>query len=114
MGNDTVAANGQSPQGNNVSVDGGYNADDALGTSSGAQVRTPIEAIQEFQVLTSMYDAEYGRASGASSTRSPSPAPTSSRACCSLAPPNALTAEDFLVEQGNLRSRPRPSANGAE
>ena len=30
-----------------------------------AQVRTPLEAIQEFQVLTSMYDAEFGRASGA-------------------------------------------------
>ena len=65
MGNDTIIAGGQTSQNKNVSVDGGYNADDALGTSSGAQVRTPLEAIQEFQVLTSMYDAEYGRASGA-------------------------------------------------
>ena len=64
MGNDTVTAAGQSQQGNNVTVDGGYNADDALGATAGAQVRTPIEAIQEFQVMTSMYDAEYGRASG--------------------------------------------------
>jgi hypothetical protein len=63
MGNDTIVAAGQATQGNNVSVDGGYNGDDALGTSSGAQVRTPIEAVQEFQVLTSMYDAEFGRAS---------------------------------------------------
>src|SRR5207245_4049227 len=52
-------------QTNDVSIDGGYDSDDALGTSAGAQVRTPIEAIQEFQVLTSMYDAEWGRASGA-------------------------------------------------
>ena len=65
MGNDTIIAGGQTSQNTNVSVDGGYNADDALGTSSGAQVRTPLEAVQEFQVLTSMYDAEYGRASGA-------------------------------------------------
>src|SRR6266508_1683236 len=65
MGNDTIVAAGQSTQGNNVAVDGGYNSDDALGTSSGAQVRTPLEAVQEFQVLTSMYDAEFGRASGA-------------------------------------------------
>ncbi len=65
MGNDTIVAAGQSTQDNNVAVDGGYNGDDALGTSSGAQVRTPLEAIQEFQVLTSMYDAEFGRASGA-------------------------------------------------
>jgi hypothetical protein len=48
MGNDTIVANGQSTQNNNVSVDGGYNGDDALGTSSGAQVRTALEAIQEF------------------------------------------------------------------
>ena len=52
MGNDTIIASGQSAQGNNVSVDGGYNIDDALGATAGAQVRTPIEAIQEFQVLT--------------------------------------------------------------
>jgi hypothetical protein len=65
MGNDTIVASGQTSQNNNVSVDGGYNADDALGTSAGAQVRTPLESIQEFQVLTSMYDAEFGRASGA-------------------------------------------------
>src|SRR5882724_12696432 len=65
MGNDTIVSAGQTTQGNNVSVDGGYNGDDALGTSSGAQVRTPLEAIQEFQVITSMYDAEWGRASGA-------------------------------------------------
>jgi len=65
MGNDTIVSAGQTTQNNNVAVDGGYNADDALGTSAGAQVRTPLEAIQEFQVLTSMYDAEFGRASGA-------------------------------------------------
>ena len=65
MGNDTIVSFGQTTQNNNVSVDGGYNGDDALGTSAGAQVRTPLEAIQEFQVLTSMYDAEYGRAGGA-------------------------------------------------
>jgi len=65
MGNDTIIAGGQTSQNTNVSVDGGYNADDALGASSGAQVRTPLEAVQEFQVLTSMYDAEYGRSSGA-------------------------------------------------
>ena len=65
MGNDTIIAVRPDPQGNNVTVDGGYNVDDALGATPGAQVRTPVEAIQEFQVLTSMYDAEYGRASGA-------------------------------------------------
>src|SRR5438128_17446 len=65
MGNDTIVASGQTSQNNNVAVDGGYNSDDALGTSAGAQVRTPLEAVQEFQVMTSIYDAELGRASGA-------------------------------------------------
>ena len=65
MGNDTIVAAGQSTQGNNVAVDGGYNSDDALGTSSGAQVRTPLEAIQEFQVITNNYSAEYPSNPGA-------------------------------------------------
>src|SRR5207302_11441291 len=65
MGNDTIVASGQTSQYNLVTIDGRYDSDDALGTSSGAQVRTPLEAIQEFQVVTSMYDAEFGRASGA-------------------------------------------------
>src|SRR5262249_56197283 len=64
MGNDTIIASGQTTQNNNVAVDGGYNADDALGTSAGAQVRTPLEAIQEFQVITTMYHAEFGRPTG--------------------------------------------------
>src|SRR5439155_14355845 len=65
MGNDTIVASGQTTQNNGVSIDGGYDSDDALGTSPGAQVRVPLESIQEFQVITSMYDAEFGRASGA-------------------------------------------------
>ena len=31
LGNDTIVASGQASQNNNVSVDGGYNADDASG-----------------------------------------------------------------------------------
>jgi len=45
MGNDTIVASGQTSQNNLVTIDGGYDSDDALGTSSGAQVRTPLEAI---------------------------------------------------------------------
>jgi hypothetical protein len=52
MGNDTIIASGQTSQNNLVTIDGGYDSDDALGTSAGAQVRTPLEAIQEFQVVT--------------------------------------------------------------
>jgi hypothetical protein len=84
MGNDTIVAAGQSTQNNNVAVDGGYNGDDALGTSSGAQVRTPLEAVQEFQVLTSMYDAEFGRAAGAVINAITKAGTNQFRALCSL------------------------------
>jgi carboxypeptidase family protein len=104
MGNDTIVAAGQSTQGNNVAVDGGYNSDDALGTSAGAQVRTPIEAIQEFQVLTSMYDAEFGRASGAV-VNAITKAGTNQFKGVAFATtsPNSLTAADYFVRTQNLQ-----------
>jgi hypothetical protein len=103
MGNDTIVANGQTTQNTNVSVDGGYNADDALGTSSGAQVRTPLEAVQEFQVLTSMYDAEFGRASGAV-VNAVSKAGTNQfkGVIFGYSASNALTAKDYFVVRNNL------------
>ncbi len=107
MGNDTIIASGQSPQGNNVTVDGGYNMDDALGATAGAQVRTPIEAVQEFQVLTSMYDAEFGRASGAIVNAVTKAGTNQFKGVMFLsAASSRLTSKDFLVEQGNL---PKPT-----
>lgn len=103
MGNDTIVAGGQTAQNNNVSVDGGYNADDALGTSAGAQVRTPVEAIQEFQVITSMYDAEYGRASGAIVNAVTKSGTNSFRGVAfGYKADNALTSKDFFVKQNKL------------
>jgi carboxypeptidase family protein len=103
MGNDTISASGQTTQNNNVSVDGGYNADDALGTSAGAQVRTPLEAIQEFQVMTGMYDAEFGRAGGAI-VNAVTKAGTNQFKGVGFGSfvSNRLTAKDFLVRQNNL------------
>jgi hypothetical protein len=103
MGNDTIVASGQTTQNNNVAVDGGYNADDALGTSAGAQVRTPLEAIQEFQVLTSMYDAEFGRASGAIVNAVTKSGTNQFKGVLFWeGVSNKLTAADVLVKQGNL------------
>ena len=108
MGNDTIVAGGQSTQGNNVTVDGGYNSDDALGTSSGAQVRTPLEAIQEFQVLTSMYDAEFGRASGAVVNAITKSGTNQFKGVLfTQAASNKLTAADYFVRTRNL---PKPTA----
>lgn len=103
MGNDTITASGQSPQGNNVSVDGGYNIDDALGATPGAQVRTPLEAIQEFQVMTSMYDAEFGRASSVIVNAVSKAGTNQFKGVMFLsAASNTLTSSDFLVKQQNL------------
>ncbi|MBK5257222.1 MAG: TonB-dependent receptor [Vicinamibacteria bacterium] len=65
FGSDSVSANGQDSRNNNYLVDGANNNDDVIGQRAGTQARTPIESIQEFQVLTSQYDAEFGRTSGA-------------------------------------------------
>jgi hypothetical protein len=64
FGADTVNVNGQSSASNNYMVDGGNNNDDYLGQGFGSQARTALESIQEFQVLTNQYDAEFGRTTG--------------------------------------------------
>ncbi|MCC7242947.1 MAG: TonB-dependent receptor [Acidobacteria bacterium] len=112
MGNDTIVAGGQTAQNTNVSVDGGYNADDALGTSAGAQVRTPLEAIQEFQVVVSMYDAEFGRASGAVVNAVTKSGTNDFRGVVfGYAASNKLTSKDFFVKQGGL---PKPQTTKRE
>src|SRR6266508_3305133 len=108
MGNDTIVAAGQSTQNNNVAVDGGYNSDDALGTSAGAQVRTPLEAVQEFQVLTSMYDAEFGRAAGAVVNAITKAGTNQFKGVLfAEAASNSLTAADYFVR---TRNQVKPTA----
>lgn len=100
MGNDTIVASGQTSQNNLVTIDGGYDSDDALGTSAGAQVRTPLEAIQEFQVVTSMYDAEYGRASGAVVNAITKSGTNQFKGVLfGYSAPNSMTSADFFVKQ---------------
>src|SRR4051812_9218467 len=65
FGSDSISVNGQDPRNNNYMLDGGNNNDDVIGQRAGTQARTPIEAIQEFQVLTNQFDAEFGRTAGA-------------------------------------------------
>ncbi|MCH9650040.1 MAG: TonB-dependent receptor [Deltaproteobacteria bacterium] len=61
---DALFVNGQDDNNNSFNVDGANNDDDVIGARAGAQTRTSIEAIQEFQVLTTQFDAEFGRALG--------------------------------------------------
>ena len=65
FGSDAVSVNGQDSRNNNYLLDGANNNDDVIGQRAGTQARTPLEAIQEFQVITNQFDAEFGRTTGA-------------------------------------------------
>jgi hypothetical protein len=112
LGNDTIVASGQASQSNNVSVDGGYNTDDANGASFGPQVRTPLEAIQESQVVTSMYGAEHGRAGAAIVNVVTRQGTNSFRGVAfAHAAGDRLMAKDFFAKEGNL---PEPEVTKRE
>ncbi len=65
FGSDSITVNGTDPRNNNYLLDGSNNNDDVIGQRAGTQARTPIEAVQEFQVVTNQFDAEFGRTTGA-------------------------------------------------
>lgn len=58
-----LSANGQRTNSNNMTIDGVANID--TGDNGGNMAQTNLDAIAEFKVLTSSYQAEYGRAVGA-------------------------------------------------
>ena len=64
IGPGSVNINGQHGSQVIYVIDGGNNNDDMRGGGSGPQARPALESIQEFQVITNQYDAEYGRGSG--------------------------------------------------
>ncbi len=64
FGSDSVSVNGQDPRYNNFTLDGANNNDDVIGQRAGSQARVALEAVQEFQVLTNQFSAEFGRTSG--------------------------------------------------
>ena len=65
QGNDGIIANGQTSAASSLNVDGGYNGDSTNGGGGGSQVKVAIESVQEFQVVSGQFDAEFGRSSGA-------------------------------------------------
>ena len=60
FGADSIRVNGQGTQNVNYTLDGVGNNDNFNGGNGGAQARMPVEAVQEFQLLTSQFDAEFG------------------------------------------------------
>src|SRR5262245_41724300 len=65
FGGDTISVGGQGARNVNYTMDGSDNNDGLTGGGTSSQARVPIEAVQEFKVLTSQFDAEYGGTSGA-------------------------------------------------
>jgi len=61
-GDFAFSVNGAREDANNFLLDGVYNVDPKLNTFG---VRPPVDAIKEFETLTSSYDAAFGRAPGA-------------------------------------------------
>src|ERR1700683_752202 len=59
------AVNGQRPESNNYLLDGVTNVDSVNG---GFALRTPVDAISEFRILSLNAPAEYGETSGATTT----------------------------------------------
>jgi hypothetical protein len=57
-----IRVNGQRGTENNISLDGANNNETAVGGSTGFQPRP--DAVQEFRLLTSNYEAEFGRNTG--------------------------------------------------
>ncbi len=61
-GDFAFSVNGAREDSNNFLLDGVYNVDPKLNTFG---VRPPVDAIREFEMLTSTYDASFGRSAGA-------------------------------------------------
>lgn len=100
---DNVNINGQHGSGVVYLMDGASNNDDLRGGSAGAQARTPLEAIQEFQVVTNQFDAAYGGATaGVINAVSKQGTNRVRGSAFGYFTNQGLTAKDFFVEQQGL------------
>ena len=103
FGSDAIFVNGTDSRNNNFFVDGANNNDDFIGQRAGTQARTPIEAIQEFQVLTHQFDAEFGRTTGAVINAVTKQGTNRFRGSAfSFFQDAALTKKDFFADQNDL------------
>ena len=101
---DSIIVGGGSNRSGNFTVDGVGNNDDYLGSSCGSQVRPALEAVQEFQVLTNQYDAEFGRTAGAVINAITKQGTNAIRGSAFYSYTNdKATSKDFFVRQANLQ-----------
>ncbi|HSL21560.1 MAG TPA: TonB-dependent receptor [Vicinamibacterales bacterium] len=103
FGSDSINVNGQDARNNNYLLDGANNNDDVIGQRAGTQARTPLEAIQEFQVLTNQFDAEFGRTMGAVINAVTKQGTNRFRGSAfTFLQDASLTKKDYFAEQNNL------------
>jgi hypothetical protein len=103
FGSDSITVNGQDPRNNNYMLDGANNNDDVIGQRAGTQARTAIEAVQEFQVITNQFDAEFGRTTGAVINAVTKQGSNTFRGSAfSFFQDAKLTARDFFAELNDL------------
>lgn len=103
---------GQSNRSGNLLLDGAGNNDDYLGGSCASQTRTAIDAVQEYQVLTHQYDAEFGRTAGAVVNAITKQGTNAFHGSAFGTFTNSkITARDFFVAQQNLT---KPKTNKKE
>lgn len=100
---DSVTINGQHGSGVVYLLDGGSNNDDLRGGSAGAQARPPLDSIQEFQVVTNQFDAEYGAATaGVVNAVTKQGTNVWRGSSFGYFTDSSLTAKDFFVAQQGL------------
>jgi hypothetical protein len=103
---DSINASGQDSRNDNYLLDGASNNDDVAGQRAGSQVRPPLEAIQEFQVLTSQFDAEFAQTAGAVvNAITKQGTNTFHGSAFAFVQGPALTRKDFFTRQ-NARAKP--------
>jgi len=103
FGSDSLTVNGQDPRNNNYMLDGANNNDDVIGQRAGTQARTAIEAVQEFQVITNQFDAEFGRTTGAVINAVTKQGTNAWRGSAfGFFQDASLTQRDFFAEQNDL------------
>jgi Carboxypeptidase regulatory-like domain/TonB dependent receptor-like, beta-barrel len=109
IGPGSVNINGQNGSQVIYVIDGGNNNDDMRGGGAGPQARPALESIQEFQVITNQYDAEYGRGSGGIVNAITKQGTNAFRGSAfGFYTGSRITAPDFFTRQQNL---PRPDTS---
>src|SRR4030095_3695524 len=104
FGADSIRVNGQGTQNVNYTLDGAGKHDTSTGGTGGAQAPTPVEAVQEFQLLTSQFDAEFGASSGGVVNAVSKQGTNNFHGTAFFFEANdKLTARDYFAEKRNLQ-----------